>query len=265
MTIREQRLVFGEVAEEYDAVRADYPAELVEFVVGYAGSPPHQMVEVGAGTGLATRAFATLGVPITCIEPDPEMAAVLAQRNAGNEMVDVVVGAFEEWTPPGEGVDLLYCAQAWHWIDPAVRLRLAAETVATGGVLALFGHNYEFADPDLERALDGVYRAIAPALISDLRSPARATAPYAYPEISGSVLWSDPRVAQFSRILSYSTDEYLRLLATFSPHRMLPRDQLHALLDGVRAVVDDRGGILRPRVDTAVFVARRTAEPVTRT
>ena len=68
----------------------------------------------------------------------------------------------------------------------------------------------------------------------------------------------------FSRVIPYPTDDYLRLLTTFSPHRMLPRDQLHALLDGVSPVVDARGGVLRQRVDTALFVARRTgvAAPV---
>jgi len=260
VTIREQRLVFGEVAQEYDALRADYPADLVDFVVSYAGARPHRLVEIGAGTGLATRAFARLGAPITCVEADPEMAAILAQHFAGNEMIDVVVGAFEDWTPPDGGVDLLYCAQAWHWIDPAVRMPLAADAVTAGGVLALFGHTYAFADGDVEAALDAVYRATAPALVAG--PPARATAPAAYPEVSGSAFWTDPAAAVFSRVIPYPTDAYLRLLTTFSPHRMLPHVQRQALLDGIRAVIDARGGVLRQRIDTTLYVARRTKTAV---
>lgn len=254
MTIREQRLVFGEVAEEYDAVRADYPPELVDFVVEYAGARPHHLVEVGAGTGLATRAFAVLAAPITCVEPDPEMAAVLAQRFAGNEMIDVVVGAFEDWTPSADGVDLLYCAQAWHWIDPAIRMRVASESVRPGGVLALFGHDYTFADADADTEVHDVYRAVVPAMLNNPYSPART-----YPEVAASPFWTDPVAATFSRVVAYKTDDYLRLLTTFSPHRMLPDDQLRALHDGIRTVIDARGGVLRQRIDTALYVARRTA------
>jgi SAM-dependent methyltransferase len=259
VTTREQRLVFGEVAE----VRADYPADLVDFVIRYAGARPKHMVEAGAGTGLATKVFATLDAPITCIEPDPEMAAILAQKFAGNEMIDVVVGGFEDWTPPADGVDLLYCAQAWHWIDPLVRIRLAAEAVRPGGILALFGHDYNFAD-DMQSALDAVYAAVAPSLLDTAGVPARATAPRIYPEITGSPDWQDAETVRFARVIPYPTGDYLRLLTTFSPHRMLPHDRLAALLSGVAGTIDARGGVIRQRVDTTLFVARRTgvAAPV---
>ena len=77
------------------------------------------------------------GLDITCVEPDAEMATVLAQRFAGDELVDIVVGTFETWTLPPTGVDLIYCAQAWHWVDPQVRFTLAHDALAPGGVLAL--------------------------------------------------------------------------------------------------------------------------------
>jgi hypothetical protein len=52
-TGREQRLVFGEVADEYDDVRPGDPAELVDAVFDYAGAVPDAMVDIGDGTGRA--------------------------------------------------------------------------------------------------------------------------------------------------------------------------------------------------------------------
>ena len=51
---REQRLVLGEVADECDDVRPGYLAGLVDAVIDSAGA----MVDIGAGTGKATLAFA---------------------------------------------------------------------------------------------------------------------------------------------------------------------------------------------------------------
>src|SRR5688572_29876104 len=102
--VREQARVFGEVAELYDEVRAGYPSGLVAAVVEYAGAPERLrefgVVEIGAGTGKATRGFAGLGVPITCVEPDPAMAAVLRDRLAAQPNVRVVTSRFEDWAPP---------------------------------------------------------------------------------------------------------------------------------------------------------------------
>src|SRR5436309_2190748 len=112
--MRERARVFGEVAGEYADVRAGYADELVTAVFDYLGRVPERVVELGAGTGKATEAFAARGVPMTCVEPDPAMARVLRGRLP---QVEVAACRFEDWVPPVGGVPLLICAQAWHWMD----------------------------------------------------------------------------------------------------------------------------------------------------
>ncbi|MEV4924567.1 hypothetical protein [Streptomyces roseoverticillatus] len=59
---RERRHVFGDDADQYDAARPGYPGRLVEDVLGFAALPTGvPAVEVGAGTGKATLAFAARG------------------------------------------------------------------------------------------------------------------------------------------------------------------------------------------------------------
>src|SRR5436305_10836433 len=106
--MREQRLVLGEVADDYDDVRAPYADEVATAVFDYAGGPPRRMAEIGAGTGKATELFVARGIPIVCVEPDPAMAAVLRRRFPS---VEVMVSRFEDWAPPPGGVPLLACAQ----------------------------------------------------------------------------------------------------------------------------------------------------------
>lgn len=56
MTVERLRArVFGEVAGEYDRIRPGYPDQLFDDVIAYAALGSRQALEVGAGTGKATR------------------------------------------------------------------------------------------------------------------------------------------------------------------------------------------------------------------
>jgi SAM-dependent methyltransferase len=256
--VREQRLVFGEVAESYDDVRAGYAPELADAVLRYAGQPS-RLVEVGAGTGKATAAFVGHGAPITCIEPDPAMAGVLRARfRDADPPVEVVECQFEDWPPPPSGVPLVYCAQAWHWVDPARRWDLAYEALAPGGTVALFGHQYAFVDAPLEAAINEVYARVAPELLDDHSSVMpRAEDHWLHTEICASGRFVEITSMMFHRVVPYPTPRYLTLLGTFSNHRMLPEEQRARLHGGIAKVVDRHGGVVRTALDTVLTMGRR--------
>src|SRR5713226_844608 len=55
----EQRFTFNQVASVYRDARPDYPEALIDDVVSYAGLKPNDAIlEVGCGTGQATKSFA---------------------------------------------------------------------------------------------------------------------------------------------------------------------------------------------------------------
>jgi hypothetical protein len=251
--------VFGEVADLYQDVRPGYGDELVSAVLAYAGDPAWA-VEVGAGTGLGTDAFVARGVAVHCVESDARMAGVLRRRFAGVTRVSVEVARFEEWQPPAGGVRLLFCAQAWHWMDPVRRCGLAFEALGPGGVVALFGHQYRFADAVMRNAVTGVYAAHAPELLLPDEPEASPEEHWLTVELAGSGLFTDVRAHQFDRTVTYSTDRYLRLVETFSPfRRRLPVDRRPGVLAALAAALDARGGVVRLRLDTVLALARRPA------
>jgi SAM-dependent methyltransferase len=157
----ERRLAFGLAAEEYDLVRPGYPAALVDAVLAHCGGTGVTALEAGAGTGKATRAFAARGLRITAVEPDPAMAGILAASCTGYPEVSVVVGGFEEYVP-GQPCGLLFSAQAWHWIDPAVRWDHAAAVLAAGGSLALFWNFDRIIDGAVQEEVTQAHRELTP-------------------------------------------------------------------------------------------------------
>jgi SAM-dependent methyltransferase len=133
--------VFNEVPELYDRVRPGYPDELLVDLATITGMNERSSVlEVGCGTGQATRSLATLGCSVTAIEPGADMAALARQRLATFGNVTVETSTFEEWDDRGRHFDVLVSASAWHWVDPSIGWQKAHHMLHPGGWMALLGH-----------------------------------------------------------------------------------------------------------------------------
>src|SRR5258708_23885700 len=133
--------VCNEVPELYDRVRPAYPGELFADLAAITGMDSGSPVlEVGCGTGEATRSLAALGYPVTAIEPGAGMAALARQRLAAFGNVEVENSTFEEWDDGGRRFDVLVAASAWHWVDPSIGWRRAHDVLHAGGWMALLGN-----------------------------------------------------------------------------------------------------------------------------
>lgn len=251
---RIQALVFGEVAETYHEARPRYPDQLVSDVLAFGPVPPGgHALEVGAGTGIATAAFASAGLRITAIEPSEEMAA-LARRSLPST-VEVVLTKFEEWESD-ERFDLVYAAQAWHWVDPDVGFTRAHELLKPGGVLALMWNLEDPDQPDRLAGLDEVYEQFADEL-GQRATPARLRPPEELAaDLVETSLFTPPERLTYPWSQIYSTEEFLRLQMTHSPKRMLPPDRRRELLDQIGGVIDAHGGAIEVRYTTNLFLAR---------
>ena len=257
MAPAERRLAFGLAAEEYDLVRPGYPAALVDAVLAHCGGTGVSAVEAGAGTGKATRAFAARGLQIAALEPDPAMAGILAASCSGYPEVSVVVGGFEGYVP-AEPCGLLFSAQAWHWIDPAVRWDHAATVLAGGGSLALFWNLDQIIDGAVQEEVTQAHREITPHISWDTARVPEDGLLDRWPatEIAALAAFTglEARLYRWTRALSRR--QYVQYLATHSAYLILDpatRDELFARI----------ASILPARIplaeDTILYLARRTA------
>jgi SAM-dependent methyltransferase len=247
VTIEGVTTVFGEVAAEYEDVRPGYPVSMATAISGYLGAPPSLVAEIGAGTGKGTAVYARLGGRLVCIEPDPRMAALLTAKFPRAE---VASSGFEEWDPPSGGVSVLGGALAWHHVDPATRAATAHAALAPDGVVALIGRAYGFADPDQGTALRSVFAA------HDLRGQSR-TPGWIAAELTASGLFGDVTLSRHDTVLPLTGANYLKLVTTFSPFRLLAPDRRATLLTALGAAVASTGGLVHLELRTSLTLARR--------
>jgi SAM-dependent methyltransferase len=248
---RAQRLVFGEIADDYARERPGYPDALLDDVAALAGGP--DALEVGAGTGKATAGFVARGLRVVALEPSPEMAAV------GRRLVPAArfaVSGIEDFAGT-QPFDVVYAAQSWHWVDPARGFARAHALLRPAGLLALFwnrGQDGGEGTP-LRRALDDVYARLAP----ELREGGGGREMGHAARIRASGRFSEPEERTYPWAERRTADSYVRLLGTHSNHRMLPDARRTELLEAVRAAIAAHGETIGIEYVTRLYLARPLA------
>ena len=245
-------LRFGGVAQAYERFRPGYPVEIVELVMGYASQPIRTALEIGAGTGKATRLFAQAGVKVTASEPDPAMLDELRKQAPDA----VTVPAAFEGLPLGEPFGLVYAAAALHWTRPDGRWSRVAALLQPAGVFANFGGPVRLTDPSVEQV---VQAARAPFLASDEIPSPDGTAPQDHLQWPGTELqrsewFADVQQVVIERRFTMAARDYVGYLSTVSAYLELSAPVQEQVYSRISAVLPETVEIC---ADLTVHLARR--------
>jgi SAM-dependent methyltransferase len=250
---REQRLVFGEIAEQYDEYRPSYPDALYETIIAFGDlHAGDRALEIGAGTGKATLGFVERGLDVHALEPSPGMAEVLRAKG-----IEAEATLFESYTPPADGFRLVYAAQAWHWVGGDDRYERAAAALAPGGTAAFFWNKGRDWTGALKAENAAAYAAHAPNLVNP-----QWNLDWVLDGLAACDAFDEPELRVVTWTQSYTRDEWVRLLGTHSDHRMLPEPQRTRLHAEVADVIDRHGGRVELVYDVECYLARKVSRRV---
>ena len=234
------------MASAYERFRPGYPAEIATEISGYAGRPIGTVLEIGAGTGKATRLFADRGLVVTATDPDPAMLAEL--RKHVPTTVTTTQASFEE-LPLVPRFDLVFAAASLHWTKPEQRWERVAAMLTPQGIFASVGGPVFLADPELGAAVADARSAF----IADDDVPSPDGTPPGNPlqwpgtELTRSALFTDIRQTIVKRRLAMPASDYIGYLSTVSAYLELPD---HVRNDILVRILD----VLPPRVDVVADI-----------
>lgn len=221
---RHRAMSFGSDAERYDRTRPSYPPALVDRL---ADDGSGDAVDIGCGTGLLARLLEDRRWNVIGVEADDRMAAVAASHG-----LRVDVARFEEWDVGTRRFDLLTSAQAWHWIDPEIGYRKAAEVLRSGGRIALIWIAYTY-EPAIVRTIADVLERHAPDLLVDSVIFGSADPDHARSDLAALECAADwfetPAVEAFEHERTLTVDEWIAELPTHSQLATMSPDALRAV------------------------------------
>ena len=237
------RGVFGKNAAGYDSSRLAYPVDLYDRIFERLGKVEHPAIlEIGAGTGLATRDLLSRRPAVmTVIEPDAQMAGFLEAALGATPGLTVRNCPFEEADLPLASFDIAAAAASFHWLEPESALGKIRTTLKPGGVLALWWNVYratgigdEFADA-LAPLLEGI--ALPPSEGEGIHQSLDSRRYQSLLERCGFDR-IEHMVLRRERILGAS--DMCALYKTYSFVRLLPEHQRLDLLDRIAELVETR-------------------------
>ncbi|MDX3906125.1 MAG: class I SAM-dependent methyltransferase [Pigmentiphaga sp.] len=126
---------YAKGADTYVRGRPDYPPEIDAWLHETLGlTAGSTVLDLGAGTGKFTPRLLATGARVIAVEP---VAAMLAKLAATQPGVRTMVGKAEAIPLPDASVDVVVCAQAFHWFATAEALTEIHRVLKPGGRLAL--------------------------------------------------------------------------------------------------------------------------------
>ncbi|MEV1021898.1 methyltransferase domain-containing protein [Streptomyces sp. NPDC050264] len=253
------RRTFTEDAGLYDRMRPGYPPRVYDDLADLAGAGPGcRVLEVGAGTGKATVPLAGRGCRIVAVELGRAMAAVARRRLAGHPDAEVVVAEFETWPLPPLPFDLVLAATSWHWIAPRVRVAKAAAALRPGGSLATVStHHIKGGTEPFFAASQRCYEHFDPTTPPDITLRPASEIPQDEEELVTSGRFEPAVFRRYEWDATYTTQQYLDLLSTYSGHRDLAPVARAGLYESLAGLVDGRhGGRITKRHMTELRPAR---------
>lgn len=252
------RATFDDDAEAYDRSRPVAPAAVFDEAMRRAElAPGCSVVEIGPGTGQATRLLAERGLRVVGLELGTHLAGKARSNLARFPKVTVLTTSFEEWEPGGERFDAVFACNSFHWIDPTTRFTKAAQLLRRNGHLVVLSTPWVIPS-GAERFWWDVqddWEAVGggredpetkhPDLILDLG-----------PAVRASGAFEEPTITRHLFNVVFTADTYATNLSTQSAFKELPTAARAELVRRVHERIRRHGGHVTAHLLAMLTVAR---------
>jgi SAM-dependent methyltransferase len=133
------RARYSDRASQYARARPSYPAEAIDWILGQVVERP-RVLDVGSGTGIATRLLAAGGARPVALEPNLPMIV------ASGAPVPTICAAGEALPLRADTFDLVTVFNAFHWLRAEEALAEIRRVLRAGGKLAVAWNDWDHTD-----------------------------------------------------------------------------------------------------------------------
>jgi len=212
---------FEVFADNYHSVRPGYPDVLFQDIRQHAGiADRSRLLEIGAGSGIATAKLAEFGGPLLAIEPGKHLAEIARQHNTAHAHVTILEGTFEDFTSD-ERFEAIFAFTAFHWLKEGNKFQRVSDLLADDGSLVLTWNSFLQAETEAMTEVNALYRELLSDVYPETADAAHVNARVLEKlsgreqEIAGNPLFTTTFLCKYLSTYTYDADTYPKLLNTY--------------------------------------------------
>ena len=248
---------FDNAAADYEKTRPAYPPAIFDDIFQYKPlEKDSSVLEIGMGTGIASKPFMDTGCRFVGLEPGKNLAELAKRKFRNYDNASVLTQRLQDYICPNESFDLIYAAAAFHWIPGEYGYPRVYNLLKDGGAFARFRYHAGSNEgrPALTDEIQALYREYMqrekPAAFTEADAEAIA-------DIAAGYGFTDTRCRVYRTTKDFTADEYLALLHTYPDHMKLDEPQRNALFDGIYRAILRSGGMITVYYTTDLELARK--------
>ena len=140
-TLKASYQIFNGFPEIYDKTRPLCPNEVINIAKKYLKFPIERVVDLGSGTGLSSEIWIGHTKNIIGVEPDKQMLE-FAENKINSQSINYILAFASKLPIEDQSVDLVFCAQSFHWMEPFSTLKEINRVLKPGGLLMILDYDW---------------------------------------------------------------------------------------------------------------------------
>lgn len=149
---------FSDRVDNYVKYRPHYPVAVLEFLFKENSISKNSVVaDIGSGTGISAELFLKNGIKVFGVEPNGPMreaAETILKEYSDKNLFVSLAGAAEQTTLENKSVDVIVCAQAFHWFNNEAFKKECQRILKPGGFVVLMWNDRRTSSTDFLRVYE---------------------------------------------------------------------------------------------------------------
>lgn len=256
---------FDVYAGNYHSVRPGYPAQLfTDIKENCSIGTDSRLLEIGAGSGIATVELAKIGCEVVAIEPGSNLAEIARKETSQFDRVNVLEGTFESYQATAK-FDAILAFTAFHWLSEGNRYQHVLDLLKPSGSLVLVWNSFFQSDSPVNSEVNAAYTDCLPDIY-----PTKSTASEVNRgvlsklngrevEVIGNPLFYPVFLRKYLTTYNYDEETFPKLLNTFPKVVEVPEERRNQFFGRISEIIKKHGKISVPVLSTLIICQGRSS------
>lgn len=254
---------FDVFADDYHSVRPGYPQSLFEDIKEQCGIDSNsRLLEIGAGSGIATVELAKLGAHVVAVEPGASLAAIVREQTEKTKNVEVFEGTFENFQST-KTFDAIMAFTAFHWLSEGDKYQQILSLLNESGSLVLVWNSFFQSDSLVMAEVNKAYREYLPDVypeeskVADVNEGVISKLNQRERDVIANPMFCPVFLRKVITRYNYDKETYPKLLNTFPKVVEVEEEKRLKFLGRISEIVGQHGKISVPVLTTLIVCQRK--------